>query len=228
VSASEPTSGLPPGARALGRVLFGALAIIALLGIAADVAYFYLGLSGRVAAFFSLTAESNLPTWYASSLLFGCALLLGAIARDAFARRAPFRFHWAALTVIFVYMSLDEAVEIHEHLGDVVQGTSGVLFFGWVIPAAAIVCALGAAYVPFLKYLDRATRRRIIVAGAIYVGGALFVELPLGYWTERHGDDNFVYALIDFVEETLELAGASLFVVALWGYHGRLAREPRA
>ena len=46
------------------------------------------------------------------------------------------------------------------------------------------------------------------------------MELPLGYWTERHGNDNLVYALIDLVEESLELLGVSLFLVALVEYLG--------
>ncbi|WP_228680788.1 hypothetical protein [Myxococcus xanthus] len=41
------------------------------------------------------------------------------------------------------------------------------------------------------------------------------MELPLGWWAEQHGNDNLVYALIDHVEEALELIGASLFLAAL-------------
>ena len=44
------------------------------------------------------------------------------------------------------------------------------------------------------------------------------MELPLGYWTERAGANNLTYALIDFVEESLELCGASLFVLAVRDY----------
>ncbi len=41
------------------------------------------------------------------------------------------------------------------------------------------------------------------------------MELPLGLWTDVHGDDNVGYALLDWTEETLELVGATLFVLAL-------------
>jgi hypothetical protein len=118
------------------------------------------------------------------------------------------------LAGLFFYLSLDEAIEIHEHLGGFF-GTGGVLYFDWVIPAGAAVLVLGAVYLPFLRRLPARTRARFLLAGALYVGGALLVELPLGWWTERAGDDNPVYAAIDLVEETLELAGASVFVLAL-------------
>ena len=98
----------------------------------------------------------------------------------------------------------------------------GVLFFSWVIPASVVVGALGLAFARFLGRLDAIDRRRFVIAGALYVGGALAMELPLGWWTEREGDDNLVYGMLDWVEETLELAGATFFLVAL---RARLARR---
>jgi hypothetical protein len=132
------------------------------------------------------------------------------------------------LVIVFAYMSLDEAVEIHEHLGGWIE-TGGLLYFDWVIPAAVLVLAVGIAYLRFLAHLDPQTRRRFVVAGALYVGGALLMELPLGWWTEQHGDDNLGYALMDWIEETLELAGASYFLVSLWQYRSdRSLQMPRA
>lgn len=209
----------PPGASAaLVRLLGAGLFSVAVAGLAAEIAYFHFELPGELAAFFSLSAEANLPTWYASVLLFSCGILLAAIARREAAARDRFHRHWAVLAAVFVYMSLDEAVEIHEHLGGIVEA-GGVLYFSWVVPAAVIVVVVGVAYLPFLAHLDPRTRRRFVVAGGLYVGGALLMELPLGWWTEQHGSDNLGYALIDFVEETMELAGASWFLVGLWKHH---------
>lgn len=59
------------------------------------------------------------------------------------------------------------------------------------------------------------TRFRFIRAGAIFVGGAMGVELVLGYWTDLHGSSNLGYAVIDWVEETMEMTGAGLFLSAL-------------
>lgn len=158
----------------------------------------------------SLSYEANLPTWFSSSLLLACAVAAGSIA----AARPPLRHHWWGITAVATWMSLDEAAELHEHLGGHV-GTSGLLYYDWVIPATAIVLALALLYVRFVRELAAPTRMRLVIAGAVYVGGALVMELPLGWWTETHGTDGLGYAAIDWVEETLELVGATLALVAL-------------
>lgn len=174
----------------------------------------------------SLSYEANLPTWYASGLLLACALLLSAVAIDVAARGGRRRVHWIGLAVGFYVMSVDEAIELHEHLGGLFGG-SGPLYFDWVIPAALIVAALAVLYLPFLRDLPPRRRRQFLIAGAVYLGGAVCVELPLGWWTEHAGTDNPTYAMIDWVEETLELAGASLFLIALaQRWHERAEAAP--
>ena len=44
------------------------------------------------------------------------------------------------------------------------------------------------------------------------------MELPLGWWMDRAGSHNLTYALIDWVEESLEMIGVSVFLYALIGY----------
>jgi hypothetical protein len=41
------------------------------------------------------------------------------------------------------------------------------------------------------------------------------MELPLGYWTERSGTNNFVYGALDWVEESMEILGVTLFLLSL-------------
>ncbi len=200
--------------RPLLLVLFTVAIGLSLVGLIAELRYAKGALSADVTHFLSLSAENNLPTWYATCLLFWCALRLFENGQSARAQAQPRALTWMLLAVVFLYMSLDEAAEIHEHLGELVEG-HGLLYFSWVIPAFAFVLAVGAACVPFLFTLPRRTRYRFIAAGALYVGGALGMELPLGLWVEQHGDDNFTYAALDLLEETLELLGASFFVVAL-------------
>ncbi|HUH00396.1 MAG TPA: hypothetical protein VML75_00295 [Kofleriaceae bacterium] len=200
----------------LARGLTAAGAVVILLGLGVEVwhAYSHDAAVEALTPFLSLSYEANLPTWYAASLLLACAIVLGLIACDA---GAPLRRYWWGLAIMFGYMSLDESAELHERLGGLV-GTGGVLYFDWVIPAAIIVGAIGLIYLPFLRRLPAATRRHFVVAGAIYVTGALLMELPLGWWTERAGADNLTYALIDWVEESLEITGATWFLTALIAY----------
>jgi hypothetical protein len=201
-----------------------AVAIVAGLGLAAEL--WHAAVPGEelledLGPMLSLSYEGNLPTWFSSSLLLVCSLAAGAIARSL-AAGEPWRVHWWGLAIGFGYASLDEAAGFHENLGGHFE-TSGVLYFDWVIPAVAILAVLAALYLPFVRALPARTRVGLIVAGIIYVGGALGMELPLGWWTDHHGDDGLGYALIDWVEETMEMIGASLGIVTLVA-HGREAR----
>ncbi len=184
--------------------------LVAAAGLAAEIGEYALGASAETVELFSLSYESNVPTWYSSMLLFCCGLALGGVARESRTARA----HWWGLSAIFVYMSLDEAIQIHEYLYLIAPETD-VVYFSWVIPAGLIVALVGLAYLSFLRALDATTRWRFVVAGILYVGGALLMELPLGYWTETRGDDNLGYGLIDFVEESMEIVGASFFLLAI-------------
>ena len=209
-------------AGALRRRLLAGVAVISALGLAVELVHArsHHPVIEELLPRLSLSYEHNVPTWFASSLLLVCALAAGAIARGAAVRRR----HWWAVTAVFAYASLDEATELHEHLGGRLD-TGGVLYFDWVIPAVVILAVLAAAFWPFVRALPAVTRRRLVIAGALYLGGAVGMELPLGWWVERAGSDSLGYGLIDWVEETLELVGASLALVAL-ACHPREAPPP--
>ncbi len=162
----------------------------------------------------SLSYEQNLPTWYASILLASCAVVLAAIAQHARARDGSFTRHWWVLAGGFAFMSLDEAAELHEHAGALVH-LGDLVYFDWIVPAAVLVAVIGLAYLPFLRALPARRRRDFVIAAALYLGGAVLMELPLGWWTAHAGADSAGYALIDWVEESLELGGASWFLLVL-------------
>lgn len=201
--------------------MIAAVAIVSVLGLTVDLLAWNASWSivEPLWNLFSLSAEGNVPTWFASSLLLVCALVAGAIAAQL-AAGAPWRMHWWGIALGLGYVSLDEVVGLHEQLGGMFE-TGGVLYFDWVLVAAPIVAVLAIVYWPFLRALVPRTRTRLIVAAVIYVGGALVMELPLGWWTERAGDDNLVYALIDWVEETMELVGTGIALVALVAHRQR-------
>jgi hypothetical protein len=167
----------------------------------------------------SLSYEGNLPTWFSSCLLLMCSIAAGAIATT----RPPMHRHWWGMCLVAGWMSLDEAAELHEHLSGLFN-THGVLYFDWVIPAAMIVVAIAALYIPFLRVLDSVTRRDLLVAGVVYVTGALLMELPLGWITEHSGMETLRYALVDWVEETMEMIGATLAFVALLEHYRKVPR----
>ncbi|WP_437679647.1 hypothetical protein [Sorangium sp. So ce131] len=203
-----------PRAR-LRAALFAVMAIVASAGLAVEVLRPIVGLKRRsgVVPLLSLSYEQNVPTWYTSSLLLTCSLCLAVIAAGA-RRAGGFVKHWWILSAAFLYISLDEVVELHEGASSWIE-LGGAFYYSWVIPAAAVVAVFAVAYLRFLGHLPRHTRNRFLLSGGIYVAGALAMELPLGYWAEHAGSDNLGYALIDFVEESMEMLGVNLFLLAL-------------
>lgn len=191
------------------------MGLVTAAGLAAEILKSTLKLKGDrgFVPVFSLSYEGNVPTWYTSLILFSAAALLFLIAAEARESRAPFALHWLVLGAGFLFISMDEVVSLHEQTGWL--RLRGVLYFSWVIPAAVVVLLVGLSYLRFLKHLPPRTRIRFLIAGAIYVGGAVGMELPLGYWTEMAGTNNFVYGAIDWVEESMEILGVTLFLLAL-------------
>ena len=104
----------------------------------------------------NLSYESNIPTWYSSTLLFACSMLLGAIAWFKLAQRAGYGRHWAVMALIFLYLSIDESAQIHEMINPALTDTyhlGGVFYFSWVIPFGGLVIIFVLAYFGFLRHL---------------------------------------------------------------------------
>jgi hypothetical protein len=161
---------------------------------------------------FDLDAEENFPTWYSAASLLASAALLYVIA-DGKARAADrFSRYWYVLAVGFLTMSVDEIAGLHETL-NTVSSTS------WTYYGAVLAAVIGLAYIPFLRHLPAPTRNRFIVAGLIYVGGAVGVEHATGVWL-RHGHtiDSLAYNLFVAIEEGMEMAGIVLFIDSMLAY----------
>ena len=75
--------------------------------------------------------------------------------------------------------------------------------------------ALLIVYVPFLRRLPKASRWRFIVAGGVFVSGAVGVEVFSGAVRDSFGFEDPRFALISTLEELLELVGVALFLRAL-------------
>ncbi len=170
---------------------------------------------------FNINRESSIPTWYASSLLLFCAILLGLIAYIKFVREESHRHYWLGLSFVFLYLSIDEASEIHERLTvplQVVFDTSGPLYFAWMIVFIPLVLLFGAVYFRFWINLEPRIRKLFLLAGVIYIGGAIGVEMVgSNLWYVGDGT-SLVYSTIGTIEEFLEMLGAVTLIYTLLTY----------
>src|SRR5690606_13384436 len=87
--------------------------------------------------------------------------------------------------------------------------------FSWTIPGAVVAAFVGGSFLPFLQHLPRRTSRLFIAAGALYLGGAIGIELATEPMAELDLLDTLEYNLTTVAEEALEMAGVILFLHAL-------------
>lgn len=95
-----------------------------------DIALFHFGgLRSPINRSFNIAREDAIGTWFSILQLVGASILCCLLYRQAKASRAPAgtRWSWGYLTVLFLYMSIDDAAKIHERLGTVFS--EGVSFF---------------------------------------------------------------------------------------------------
>ncbi len=170
---------------------------------------------------FSVNAEETIPTWYATLLLFTAAVLLAFIALVKIRNKEPYGRHWLGLTAIFLYLSMDEGAVIHEIFSDSLQArfdTSGYLTFAWVIAFVPLVIVIALLYLRFLLHLPSSTRNVLIIAGLLYVGGAVVVEAISANQYDVGGGVTFRYLAIATVEELMEMLGVVVFIFGLLAY----------
>ncbi len=210
--------------RRLRSWLFGAFGLVAAAGITVEVIGAMFGLKRRsgILPLLSLSHERNVPTLYTALLLVLCALAAALMAAGVRKAGGKLAAYWWVLAAGFSYIAVDEILMIHESAHAIpylVAGPSlklgGVLFFAWVIPATLVVLVVGLSFLPFLIQQPAAFRRQLLIAGAVYVGGAVAMELPLGWWADHMGQKSLGYALIDAVEESMEMLGLNLFLLAM-------------
>lgn len=177
-------------------------------------------------AIFALNAEGNLPSWYSSSSLLICAGLLALISLAS--RGKVYRLQWAGLSLVFLYLSADESVSIHEKASSLIGMLlpfEGFSNFAWVIVYAPLTVIFGLFYVNFARSLPVETKRLFVVAGILYVVGALGMEAVDGLYASFYGESNIIYYLLTQIEEILEMLGVVVFFYALLLYMSLYIKE---
>jgi hypothetical protein len=161
--------------------------------------------------------ERSLYTWYSQLLLAGVAVLLLDTGAKMFRVDRLMGVQWLGLSAIFGLLSADEALSLHELASQKLHGvldTSGVLAFAWVIPAAAI-CAVGmVAAIPFLRRLPTRVRGLMLLSAALFLGGAIGMEMVGGKILSDNGENvsALAYRLSVALEEGLEGLGVLVFL----------------
>lgn len=183
-----------------------------------------------LAPLFDLNREGNIPTWYSGAVLLITGLMLGVVATGTRQTRAPFAGHWAVLSLIFLYLSFDEMMRVHEFWGarlNEVLGQwksreflAGAFTHLWIIPAGAMAVTVGLGYLRFLRHLPRPTRALFVLSGLMFVAGAVGFEMVDGAYAAVAGRRNLTFEAIVAAEESLEMISIAIFLYAVLTYLG--------
>jgi hypothetical protein len=179
------------------------------------------GQSHGLLRLFDVSGESNVPEWYSAITLGLSSVLLLVIGLVKKGERDRFAWYWLFMSIVFCFLSLDEAACIHEGVGSLMSNsvkTGGALSYGWVIPWGLFTLGFAFLYFRFLAALPRRTAVLMVISGAIYVGGALGFELLEGYLDEKLGALSMTEVLVRAGEELLEMGGILLFNFTLLRY----------
>ncbi len=164
-----------------------------------------------------LEREASLPTWFSQIQLFVAAAITFYIAKINNSKL------WYFLSIIMLYLSIDEGSEIHELATEYLQNKlgieSGYLFFAWIIPAAIIIVILGLLYFKFWWNLPKKTRILIALSAIIFVSGGLIIEMiSANYWVSHEFQFDFTYRILNAFEEGFEMIAISLYIYAFLDY----------
>ena len=207
--------------RSLRRPVILAAAVV-LLHFLFVVAYFGMGWRSYTLRYIAdLNKENTFGTWLSAVFLLAAAVVAGLLAcrTDRTNRRG-----WLTIAAVLTVASVDEIATFHEIVGEVVRRSldlGGVLLYAWVLPVGLVVAVLAASLLPFLVRLPRSIGRAMIIAGFIYVVGALGMELAEG-WLDTRQLGNVGTAILTGAEEAMEMGGALLALSAMLDHAGGL------
>lgn len=172
--------------------------------------------------------EGNAWSWYSSLLLAALALsFLGhaAVQRAHRGQYAPY----AVLGLVALYMSLDEAAVLHEKLSKLVPASRSQ--FQWLFAGIPLAVVAGLVVLWVARRIDATMRRRLVVAGLVYLSGAVITEtieavVVLSADSKHAALASLSYAFSVALEEGLEVAGVLLALRAtLLQLHVRVAQD---
>ena len=171
----------------------------------------------RAYRLFYVDFETNVPTWWSAMLLLASAATAGLLARAARSAGDDRWPHWLALAVLFVAMAADDAASLHELLQKPLRAALGSetwLRYPLILPGLIVAVVIALRFRRFTQTIG-ATRRRLVIGAAIFALGALVFEMLGGWFAPEAIGANTTYLALTTTEEALELAGASVVLIAL-------------
>lgn len=211
--------------RSVAKLMLIIIAILSLMHITQLIIYFYIG-NPEIFDFIEpvdFDYESNFPSFYSSIAILFCATLLWVIGHHKQQNRFDYRYHWIGLAIIFTFLSMDEAIALHEDIGNLVEEqewfeAKGFLYFSWVVPYGLLLIVFSLSYLKFVFSLPRPIMVKFISAGILFITGAVGIEVISASEADLHGTKTIYYSVLYTVEELCEMIAMVIFSYALLCY----------
>lgn len=180
-------------------------------------------LARKLMKFFYVELELNAPAFFSTVLLLIAALLLSLIYFLKRRTSEPGITPWLVLACGFTVMAFDEIASVHERLIEPMRSVLGgehfgILYFAWVVPAIFLVLILAIYFFRFLLELPMNVRIAFVGSAALFLGGAIGLELIEGWYSELYGKEQTAYIALTTCEELFEMLGVIIFIRSLLNY----------
>lgn len=173
-----------------------------------------------VVPFLDTNVEQSWGTWVSSLLHLTCGLAAAGCALVARHQGERWQRNWWLLAAVFALLSMEEVASFHNAVMIPLRealGASGILYYAWILPAAVLGVAFLLLQLRFLRSLGR-IGRDLVLAGAVFVAGAIGLEMIEGVLATDAAQQTLPYALTTTAEEMLEFAGVMWAACVLVSY----------
>lgn len=205
-------------------VILGIIILLLLLNIGSYLHLLYYDLEPESFFFRKLNfdSERNLPTIFSGILHFTASYLLGTIGISRLIINNK-KWFWAVLSFLFFFLGVDEILSIHEKVSGNIKALEemGTFLYNWVVVYSLGTLILASVILKPLLSLPRRIYYRFILAGIIFIFGAIVLEsIAVNFVFQRElASENVTTEPIIFVlatfEELFEMLGVALFIDTL-------------
>jgi hypothetical protein len=190
-----------------------------LISVAQDICIYGLHCADthKILGVLDVEAERSFYTWFSASLLFLTGFLAFRRA-DFIGRSGTHYWHWIFVSIIFVYLSADEALTGHEKLakyGAMIVEPEGFFRYAWVVPAFGLVAVVVVSLIGMVRALPLREQLWTYASGAVFLGGAAGMEMISGKISDTWGEHTLAYQAVNSVEEAMEVIGVFMFIHVL-------------
>jgi hypothetical protein len=176
------------------------------------------GLVRVLFSLFFIDGEGNVPAIF-STLLFLINAMLFLMVRKAAGLAGDSQKIWLVLSIVFVFLALDESISIHERLIDPLRlalNATGIFYYAWIIPYGIGVVLLAIVAIPVFWRMQKRIRFYFGLSAASYLFAAIGLEMISGkYLVMMNENKDIVWVLMVTLEESLEMVGLIILVYAL-------------